>query len=225
MDPATDWVNSSMPGSYGSLHFDGSNDNCVVSTPLSIPNNGDFSVSARFRPTSIPGTNRGFIGKASTNAGGNWQCFFTSGGNLAIVWVSIAATGATVLNAGQWYTVGFTRRFTGGSNREGTVYLDGQMDGQATSTDTTSSANRSLHFGASGSTSATFCPCELDDIRIYDRVLVEDDYRALRQEMLSGNPSTLNRIRRPLVFDMGGGGGGGGGGARRRRALICGAAA
>lgn len=219
MDPATDWVGTTRRGGYGALDFDGSNDYVRASLPaITVP----FTLCGWMRVSTLASIQRLAVCTATA-----------SGLSSYSIWVHVAGPtfyaqqydGSTAGNAGSaitastntWYWL--CGVFTSNSLRD--IYIDGKFQGTNTVPVTSITAN----FCDIGSYEnlGTRMTGQGDSIRVYNRALSASEIASLYIDECAGYPQTLNRIRRPLVFDTGGGGGGGGN--RRRRLLLCGARA
>jgi hypothetical protein len=213
MDPPSDWVSNSRLGSYGALDFDGTDDYVAI-------------------PSLLWGDSAGAVTVSS------WARSF-SGSATRAVWRSLNAS----INNWGLYQSGTTWQFYNGAMRNSGITADSTwrnlvlvqpptsgnqilyVDGVATVNFARSTLGTSIGY-LGGDQFGQYTLGQIGEFAIWNRAMSAAEVVQLYQERLAGNPSTLNRIRRPWAFDMGiGGGGGGNGGARRRRALICGAAA
>ena len=230
MDPATDWVGSTHTGGYGSVDFAPSNDYIELS-----PGNRIYPSSSTETTVAVWWMRRGtgvgsVFGAANDSLSGRFgirlnvaipgkvEAFGRDGADTRK-----AATATYTAAIGEW-------RMTVATISGTTLTLYGNGAVEATTTvDITAtlqqvgSASQTLILGNGGSGLTAPHDGQLNNMRIWNRALGAAEVLRLYQDDLAGNPQTLNRIRRPLVFDTGGGGGGGGN--RRRRLLLCGARA
>lgn len=138
---------------------------------------GDFSVTARVR------TRAGGTVLAVTQPGDRWvpdgKALFIRGGRLTfdIGWVG-AVTGRTAIADGQWHDVGLVWR-----KRDGRVqlFVDGKLDGSGQLSPKQSHDNEVLRLGFAAPNfprPATFLEGQLDEVRLYDRELTNDEIQA-----------------------------------------------
>jgi len=173
MDPPNDWV---VSGGKGALDFDGSNDYTNVSNNpnLSLSQNSPITISAWVYTRSNAGyrtilTKRG----ATTNyelsfMNGDGRLIFYSGGALSL------STSQVSLNT--WTHCAAV--ITGSTG--GTYYIAGVNAGSATQAVGTPN-NTALNIGAV-SGAGQYINAQLDDIRIYNRALTEQEIRLLASE-------------------------------------------
>ncbi len=201
MDPATDWVGSARRGGYGALDCDASNDTVLFTSPVSgLP----LTIIGWFRTTSSANTTVAMVSSSSgsyTGLGVNAFAVLSYTNSAAAGNVNTTSTGT--FSSGVW-TMGAAVWESGGNRA---AYRDGANKGTSSS-----ALSPSLTDGCIGSfrNSSSYFNGQLDCIRVYNRALSDAEIFALYLEDMLGNPTTLNRIRRPLAFDTGAGGGGGG---------------
>ncbi len=118
------------PGSYGSLSFDASNDFVDLGTGVLLSRN--FSIFGWFNDTNSGGANRAIYSMGSGNL------YLRNKGTLQVLASQTAALagGATSILSNTWYFAAVTVSVA--STATITVYLNGVQDGQATTTQATS---------------------------------------------------------------------------------------
>lgn len=215
MDPVTDWVPSSL--GFGALDFDGTDDTVVVpTTGISFASSSSFSMVATVK---VAAGEDGYI-FANNNGTTDGYGFYFQGSTdrIALTNVNSILTfeSSAVFSDTDWVTCGISYNGTTAS-----YYRNGVAAGTATG-HSFSASTGTAQFGArNGSTAAAVMFAgQLASFKIFNRALLSSEVSALFADERRGYQQSLNRVRRPLAFDVGGGGGN-----RRRRVLICGAAA
>lgn len=199
MNPATDWVASTRRGGLGALDCDGVNDNVLASyTPAAIPLTltawGRTSSSSNQAHINLSSSSGTYAGLAITSLGIYSYINQSSSGSIVANSTGTATSGAWTMAAAVFQSGSFA------------AYRDGANKGTAAHGYSPSIPN--VYIGSFNNSSAFFNG-QLDCIRVYNRALSDAEIFALYLEDMLGNPTTLNRIRRPLAFDTGAGGGGG----------------
>ena len=198
------------PGGRGAVVFDGSNDHVLVGN-IAAFSIAELTCSAWVRTTSTVARN-GIVCKWDSGSGNDRQYLFeiNAGGTLR-AFVSTDGTfqagntvsGATALAANTWYHVAFTTKASGSM----IVYLNGVQDG------INASAPASIFSGTApfgigfadynvGTVGQPFLG-NLDDVRFDSVQKSATDIMALYNDSRQGYPTTLNRIRLPMVNSAG----------------------
>lgn len=158
-------------------YFDGTSDRIVIDdNPQLHFGNGDFSISGWFQTTYVHDDGSGvcLLDKYSQK-GKPWTSRLHSDGRLRFLCDESIYSKARV-NDGQWHH--FVALRSDGTNQ---LYLDGELQGTASSTSSATNAIP-LCFGCviwSNGKAARFFKGSLDEIRIYDRALSELEIRSL----------------------------------------------
>ncbi|HCO92588.1 MAG TPA: hypothetical protein DIU00_01335, partial [Phycisphaerales bacterium] len=169
----------------GALQFDGSNDYVNLGTPpeLYIPNN--YTYSAWFRVgENINGDSDAqyllCIGSRSDLVFGVEDNVGIDG-DLALHYYDTAPgfnslnVGKTVWSAGDWHMVAGTKDSTGHK-----IYLDGELKNSDTNTrDDNYNTTRMISIGAMGWNNDEYYNGAIDDVRIYNRALTEDEIKQI----------------------------------------------
>jgi hypothetical protein len=187
------WSGQSHPGGWGSVLFDGVNDEVTGSTiPLDSNN---WTVSAWIMPVAGAGHRR-FLGWADDGPTLNVASGASSWRIVHALTVDLTASSATV-TLGVFQHVVITR-----SAATARVFSNGVKIGENTSFSATYTANTTFSIGSRFR--GEFTNSFLDDIRFYSRGLSESEVAALYRESLAGHPTTLNWHRPRIYFDAGG---------------------
>jgi hypothetical protein len=194
------WTGSwGLPGSYGAINCDGTNDYIVANSSSSLTGlDTDWSVVFRARLDTIANT-FGFVSHAN-NSGGGWTIgrhFAVLGGNLAVYdstnWRN---SGYTLLDSLDYFigvtATGTTLRFhvrAPGVSHNGT-------DVYATSSD----ANRGINLGRMWlNEDAHYLDGLMSDVAIFRRALSQAEFDRRYQASRLGYPNELNWLQRPVV--------------------------
>jgi uncharacterized repeat protein (TIGR03806 family) len=179
---STDWTTAGRFG--GGLAFDGSGERVTITNILGA----DFSVSFWMKTTQtfqqtnapaqgvsifhadMPGNARDFIiGATRTAAGVNRISFQTGNPNTV-------AHGTTSVNNGQWHHVVVTRAQASGEMK---VYVNGTQEAAVNGSTSILDQNPVISIGASPGSAANSYNGELDEIRLYTRVLAAAEVNTL----------------------------------------------
>ena len=189
MDPATDWV---VSGGYYALDFDGTND--VVTLPVTkmVANYATLSISAWIKRDATgarhaiwasgksSGTSAVFVRIQNTDK----IQYFEETGTYAI-------SGATSLASAVWYHVCWTR-----TNSGVIIYLNGVVDavdaGRAPATFTNDAADVIGAIWSAGALT-NFYDGQMDDVRIYNRTLSQQEVLILSQHRRIAYETTHRR--------------------------------
>lgn len=160
----------------GALAFDGSGERVTLANPVG----GDFSFAFWMRTTQpfpltnapaqgislihadIAGNARDFIIGGTRSAGGVDRISFQTGTPNTVV------HGTRPVNTGEWIHVAVSRRQTTGEMK---IYVNGVLDGTAVGGTSVLNQNPELAIGAFPAQPANSYKGELDDIRVFSRVL------------------------------------------------------
>lgn len=193
----------SRPSGNMSMQFDGTNDrvDCPHSGSLNITTN-TLTLCAWVNPANII-TWHNICGKPAADGshadpyyayalvienavGGKLRCFITTGGTAT--WHDTTA----ILAANAWSHVCMV--YDGALIRG---FINGQASGTTAKTGNINSYSTSFRIGSSGD-GGEFLTGAADDIRLWNRALLEDEVRAVYFDSRAGYPRTLNRIRMPF---------------------------
>jgi hypothetical protein len=193
-------------GGHGRLNFVGGSAqgvNCGTSAEFTI--NNALTIALWFRPQV---TTRGDIITKWQNGGsaddafnllygltsGKPQFFVASGSGAS----ANSGVGSTAMAVGTWYHICGT--YDGANVR---VFLNGVQEASAAATLTMPTAGtRTVWLGRNNHTDG-YTSGDIDSVRIYNRALLVSEIAAVLAEERSGYPTTLNRIRLPLVGEAG----------------------
>ncbi|RYD19704.1 MAG: hypothetical protein EOP88_17960 [Verrucomicrobiaceae bacterium] len=182
---AGDWTSAGRFG--GALVFDNTDERVTVPNMLG----SDFSVSFWMKTNQVfqvtnapaqgisifnadmPGNARDFIIGATRTAGGVNRISFQTGNPNTV------AHGTTSVNDNQWHHVVVTRHRSSGEMK---VYVNGIQEAVITGSTSILDQNPTLSIGASPGSAANSYEGSLDEIRMYTRVLSQDDVTALSQD-------------------------------------------
>lgn len=176
MDPVTDWVT----GRVGkALDFDGADDYVAIGGSSSVyAMTTNLSVFAWIRTTDTSW--EAFSGGEGDDGGWGLVSFTSIGGNgqlTPFIGGSWRTSGHTAINDGQWHHVGYTLSSASGGTLQ--FYLDGAPDGSAiTSAGSHNGSGSGIRMG-SDSLSQFELDGELDEARVYNRVLSSTEVAAL----------------------------------------------
>lgn len=180
--------------SSGALTLDGTDDYVSVSDPgagsvLDFASGDSITITAWINPNTLPGGNMIFVTKSGTSGsatsnyqfetlGSSLQFYFTNSGS----WHGLT-TSSGVLTTGVWQFVAFTGTF--GILQNAKAYVNGvsfamSVDSGSPYTTAPTLANEPLWIGAeNGGSPASFFDGQMDDIRIYRRILSSDEIQNL----------------------------------------------
>ncbi len=181
------WTNGPTPTPGlidGGLDFDGGNDHIVVphDDNLSLTN---FTLYAWINPSALSGW-QVILNKGTTTSAVNYY-LATNGDEIGLGfynagWVEFNTTNANLV-VDDWYQVVATYD---DANREGRIYLDGELIHTSTVSSSPLPNSDNLTIGRSGF--GEYWPGTLDDVRIYDRVLGADEISDLYAESAPPEP-------------------------------------
>jgi hypothetical protein len=170
-----------IPGIVGkALQFDGNSFISVVGDELGMTRSIERTISLGATPSSLPG-NTGLISKyqhfdvAESNY---YASMFLDNGQVVTVLTGQGTDGlfVTAGQIGKWQHFVFVMKDGVGESK---VYINGVLVGQGTLTYNAAISSEPLRIGNTvGADQQTFHGA-LDEIRIYDRVLTENEIRAL----------------------------------------------
>jgi len=197
------WSGHNRPGGWGALSLDGSDDYVRVGNvaPLSITGALTIALWVKGAGNQL---NKALVGKYDSIAGqrGYLLHIEDSAGSQRVVWLYQRA--ADVFNSedriisaanvmtGDWRHVVCTFE----PSTAARMYLDGTLDSSDTTDIQASIASNTASFDI-GRHSAGFHPAvSIDDVRVYDRALADDEVWRLYDASRSGYPRELNRVRR-----------------------------
>ncbi len=149
------------------IKFNGSN-NKIVSDSTFVPPS-DVTVLLWTRPLTLSGTQRIFGSDAQ------FEAKFSSKTLISDIYEGNNINATIRFSTYTWYHLAFTRD---GTSKDGKIYIDGLIDitSLGTQTGTPSTANMAIG-SATGSTD--YYKGEVDDFRIYDRVLSDKEIQTI----------------------------------------------
>lgn len=174
-----------------SVSFDGINDNIIVDNPQGF--GGRFSASAWVLSEGLNNTNteRTIVAKRSNGTG--FQLSLNNDNKVILKWNSSSSLeqviSNTALNNGNWRHIGIT--YDGSITK---IYIDGVLDKQAPLAMAIADGNL-LGIGArieEDETSFDHFRGEIDEIRMWDIVLTQDQIRFIMNQELTDNAGLLN---------------------------------
>lgn len=198
------WSGLSHPGGWGSVFFDSNNDlvntgtrftyeNITVSAWLRLSGTTDIAQIAWGQGAATLLERIGVMWSGDTNLCWVWD---RSGAQTRFSWASPDTEWHHVVAIGE----GTTR----------TMFLDGVALSTTSSSGSVNPGTSDTNFFIGGRSSASNSwGGNIDDFRIYNRLLSSSEVAAIYQESLAGHPNTLNYVQTATIFDVGGGGGGG----------------
>jgi hypothetical protein len=195
------WGGGIRPGGYGNIEFDGSNDRVQFATNQGLAITGDVTIAAWVNMA----TQSASVAYVSSDSGGSAR-EFRLGASIRIVRFGWNANNSIVtsdflLTSNQWTHV-VARRTGSPGAWVANIYINGILNTTtATSTDPTSGG--SFCIGAQ-STGGNPHNGSLDDIRVYNRALGDQEIFALYQEHLYGSLTILRPARRVFAMGLGG---------------------
>lgn len=176
---------NTVAGKVGqALTFNGSASYIDVGTTISS-NTGSQTVSAWIRPRTTNGgmyVPVGNLNSVGTAANFMFEFNRTAGSRLLSVSVGAtfpALTGTIQLQAGRWYHVVYTRQGASGAYRL-KIYVNGVLDVSGT-TNATPTTGTGTTIGRVGDSSNFYFPGDIDEVRMYDRALSDQEVAALYQ--------------------------------------------
>lgn len=205
MDPATDWV---VSGGKQALDFDGSDDYLITQQSGAIPRQGPFSCGMWVRTPSVtPASNVSFIAHGQFSG---WKILLFPGNsairvnrngvaNFDVNWGVLSGLNDTFFHLAVTYDTAW-KMFVNGT------VVGTTTGGYATVTGSFPEIGRSLGGAEAGQMLG-----QLDDVRIYNRTLSDQEIRTL----YTGGPGVGLRPERKRRYVSSTG--------NRRRRLICGA--
>lgn len=203
MDPAGDWKGSP---NGGSLLFRGSSAYININ-PLNIglSNSSAFSASVWIRNNNANAL-KGFFNFNPTNDASTYllvMYFNTDANNSLLVTTNGGGSGKGASPASdyadeEWHNVVVTK--AAGTTVTPTIYINGAANTQADGTGLTGWATEEFHLGR-GINSSFFANCNIDNVRIYDGVISEEQIRTLYKNPYAGILSFHGRLQQlvPIV--------------------------
>ena len=186
MDPPTDWVGPrGRPGGWGSLDFDGNNNDCITGTVQRL----DFPItmSCWVRADAVTG---GVLASHDSNVNVGYRMEFNGSGILEFVLGAIGTYVFTTLtcSANEWTFVAVTVTGNGGT---ATGYLGfDYLTSEALTIGTMVGSPNRFHAGNRGG-GVTSLDGVIDDVRFFNRVLAPDEVEKLFRESKAGYPNGL----------------------------------
>jgi len=164
-----------QPG--GALKFDGSTSKADVTTTKGL----GITTKSIFCWAYIPGSlTGGWQTIIQYNRGGAETYGLWRSGNTGVNWSwrvngNFAGDFTNTMVANRWYHIGFT--FVGGTSGAVRVYQNGALDSSTTATSQTPLVGAACTIGYDSN--GEFYPGLIDDLRIYNRVLSDEEVKAL----------------------------------------------
>ncbi|WP_298903311.1 LamG-like jellyroll fold domain-containing protein [uncultured Psychroserpens sp.] len=160
------------------FNFDGSSNYVDLGDNYDL-NAGGFTVSAWINRTS--GTSRSIVSKRNNNNSRGFDLRINGSNRLQLTWktadyTSQSITSTVAIPTGEWHHVAVT--FNGS---KATLYLDGVANISATKTAPGTSTSPFL-IGASGDTPGRFFNGDIDEVRIWDIELSQDQLRYIMNQ-------------------------------------------
>lgn len=215
MDPAADWRPASTFPGLGALRFtSGTAGDEITITSFPFPSSGGITIELLTSDTAF-GSTFGWLCQFSDGTSNN-RIGFSVGSSTSRCFFYGFAGGSNTITLEP--TTAITGRdhhvFVMDNLNSGTAYIyrnGALLTSDATTSNYTSLFNRvHLGCGVNNSGGINSGGATIPSIAVWFRAMSAGEVQQLHAERLTGNPTTLNRIRRPLAFDTGGGGGGGG---------------
>lgn len=170
------WSPIGMIG-YNKLNFLGGTNGYVEVYPRTdYFSRNEITVAAWVRAESLPNTYNAIVSRVSSGLNSYNQIFIRDTGKLAVyVYGNSSArnydgTGVHTLSTGQWYHIAYTY-----SNNGLVGYVNGVIDGTAASGGGTLTGIATTTIGNDINTSPRRFDGDIDDVRIYNRVLTQDE--------------------------------------------------
>lgn len=185
---STDWISGKFDSA---LAFDGSGE--LISMSNVAP--GDFTISLWmrtsqvFQVTSAPSAGRLILGADSPGASNDFMIAGTQGGGVNRISFqtgfaggaqpNVAIHGSTAVNTGQWVHVALTRAQASGEMK---LYVNGVLDASGIGSTGLLNSNPVLSLGGNPAGAATSYQGDVDQVRIFGRVLGAGEIADLHQE-------------------------------------------
>ncbi|MCK4828749.1 LamG domain-containing protein, partial [bacterium] len=168
------WTNS---GKFGkALSFDG-NDYVDAGTNLDI--NGELTISAWIKPDVDTGGPHMIVGNDGTAVGDYALEINRTAGRVSAYWGNqVIITSDSSINTTDWQHVTLVRK---GSTSDWTaeIYIDGILDKTATTSVNTTGTNETTAIGVAGSSGAYDFEGDIDEVKIYNSALTQDQIKLL----------------------------------------------
>lgn len=176
--------NSVLAANTSSLTFDGTNDTVAISDSNSLQVGNTLTLLAWIRPTRLPaGTNTRYgiySTRVNGNPAGSWQMEIGNGSGASSGLSRLAVTSPGVWNAespnysiavGTWQHVAFTKVSSSGPQR---LFINGIEQSLVTNNLVTFIDNTNNHAIGDAIFSARYFPGQMDDIKLYKKVLTKE---------------------------------------------------
>ena len=159
------------------LNFDGVDDYVNVGTGLD--QNGEVTVSAWFKTTTISGGARIIVANSNSSLGDYTLELNRTTGKLAALWDNtVILTGNTAVSVNTWYHAVMVRSGSSG-NWTATLYLNGVSDGSAITATDPNGTNQKTYIGAIHPGTTFLFSGLIDEVRVYNRALTADEIKRL----------------------------------------------
>jgi hypothetical protein len=171
------------------MYFDGNGDYLVLDSVADDFTDDDLTLSAWIK-TADTGTWQWWF-SCNTAGGGNVIILGLISGNIVVHQGAVQVTSTTVVNDLEWRHVAYTR-----TGNTGNLYINGEFEGTHTTSFTLSADNRwSIAQEWDSGNPGDFLNGTVDDVRIYDRGLTEDELPQIMTTLSPGaarDPSPAN---------------------------------
>ncbi len=169
------------------FNFDGTSNYVDLGDNYDL-NTGSFTMSAWVKRTS--GINRSIISKRTSNNAEGYDFKIANNGKFQVTWRDATSSlqyliSSVVIPTGEWHHLAFTYNGT-----KGTLYVDGVADGSGIKPAPAASTS-SFMIGASGETPGRFFNGDIDEVRIWDVELSEDQLRFIMNQEIEQSGSNV----------------------------------
>jgi hypothetical protein len=207
------WAGQGRPGGFGSLKFTKGSAQYVIVAPSPAPSarlniTTDMTICGWFRCNGDY-TNLNALAACADSTGNfaNWALKFgdTNGKWQFCNTTAHQLTSTLTVGDDDWRWVCATRKGTTGS-WDLTLYFNGVFDSTANTATNPSGGSYGVNIGRFGDYNGAanyYATGFMDDIRIYNRCLSDNEVAALYADSVTGYPRGLNRITRPLCLTPG----------------------
>jgi len=172
-----------VPGYDGdALEFDGTNDTVRLSTGPALAGQTDLSVAAWIKTSAdsagviIQQRNGGYNGEYRLMVNGNGQLDFMLYGDSDYQYTFVTTK---TVNDDNWHHVVAIRQ-----GQDGYIYVDGRLEASETGTIRNLDSTIQVAIGADIRDSVNYFNGTMDDVRIYNKALMEDDIK----QVMRGDP-------------------------------------
>jgi len=174
-----------VPSISHAVYFDGVDDYVNIGSVNSLhASTSDLTISAWIKPSKVVGLMCIVSNSNAAQAVVPWELELNvtaarfSFGQSGTGSGTVRITNATNLNVDTWYHIVATRKFNSTTNWSAKLYLNGKLDGTGT-LGRAGGTNQTVAIGRCGAANAGYFQGIVNDVRIYDRALTDQEVKSL----------------------------------------------